>query len=235
LLKEADLASLDPPPYRPPAKEAARVPRTRHPGPIFGLTADEQRERLQQVVFSDPGLMDLLVRLRNIGLPQWRLVAGCLYQTVWNVLTGRARGTGIRDYDLIYFDSDDLSYDAEDRVIRRVAAATEGGIGPVEVRNQARVHLWFEARFQVPYSKLSSADEALLRYASVVHAVGVRLTDEGRLDIAAPFGLDDLFGMVIRPNRALENAASHRAKAERAQAIWPQVTVIPSPAEPSSG
>jgi hypothetical protein len=86
-------------------------------------------------------------------LPQWRLVAGCLYQTVWNVLTGRPRGTGIRDYDLIYFD-EDLSWAAEDAVIRRAVATARGCVGPVETRNQARVHLWFEfacsARAQAP-------------------------------------------------------------------------------------
>ena len=191
------------------------------------MLADGYRDRLEDIVRADPGLMTLLVRLRDLGLPQWRLVAGCLYQTVWNVLTGRPRGTGIRDYDLIYFDPDDLSYEAEDRVIQRVAAATAPGIGPVEARNQARVHLWFEARFGLPYSPLSSADEALRRYASVVHAVGVRLDEAGRLDVVAPFGFDDLFGMVIRPNPALDNAASHRAKATRARAIWPEVTVIP--------
>ena len=204
---------------RPPCSTAAPL------GP--GEVADEYGDRLQQIVRADPGLMELLVRLRALDLPQWRLVAGCLYQTVWNVLTGRPRGTGIRDYDLIYFDPDDLSWEAEDRVIRRVVAATAGGIGPVEVRNQARVHLWFESRFGLPYSPLASADEALRRYASVVHAVGVRLDADGRLDVVAPFGLDDLFGMVIRPNPALDNAASHGTKAARAQAIWPEVTVVP--------
>ena len=118
--------------------------------------------------------------------------------------------------------------------MRRVSDATSLGIGPVEARNQARVHLWFEARFGVPYSPLSSADEALWRYVSVVHAVGVRLDRDGRLDIVAPFGLDDLFGMVIRPNPALDNAASHRGKAIRAQAIWPEVTVIPWPTDAAS-
>ena len=88
--------------------------------------------------------MHLLYRLRSLRLPQWRLVAGCLYQTVWNVLTDRPRGTGIKDYDLIYFDQDEPSWEAEDAVIRRVAAATRDCVGPVEVRNQARVHLWFE-------------------------------------------------------------------------------------------
>jgi hypothetical protein len=186
-----------------------------------------QQRRFEAIVRANPDLMHLLVRIRALRLPQWRLVAGCLYQTVWNALTGRARGTGIKDYDLIYFDGGDLSWAAEDRVIRRVAAVTRDCIGPVEVRNQARVHLWFETRFRTPYSQLSSADEALGRYASAVHAVGVRLEEDDRLDVAAPFGLDDLFAMVIRPNRALDNAVSHTRKAQRAQAIWPEVIVMP--------
>jgi hypothetical protein len=187
----------------------------------------EAERRFAAIVGSDPDLMALLAALRGLRLAQWRLVAGCLYQTVWNVLTGRPRGTGIKDYDLIYFDAADLSWEAEDAVIRRVAAATRGCVGPVEARNQARVHLWFERRFGTPYPQLQSADEALRYYASVVHAVGVRLEGDDRLDVAAPFGLDDLFAMTIRPNYALDNAASHAAKAARAQAIWPEVTVIP--------
>jgi hypothetical protein len=187
----------------------------------------EQLRRFEAIIRGDPDLMPLLVSVRSVQLPQWRLVAGCLYQTVWNLLTGRDRGTGIKDYDLIYFDDSDLSWAAEDRVIRSVAAATRGCVGPVEVRNQARVHLWFEDKFGTAYPQLHSADEAIGRYASIVHAIGVRLEYDDRLDVVAPFGLDDLFAMVIRPNYALENAVSHTRKARRAQAIWPEVIVVP--------
>jgi hypothetical protein len=185
------------------------------------------KHRFEAIIRSDRDLMRLLDRLRSVGLPQWRLVAGCLYQTVWNALTNRARGTGIKDYDLIYHDRGDLSWEAEDAVIRRVATATRGCVGPVEVRNQARVHLWFADRFGCAYPQLATADESLRYYASIVHAVGVRLEDDGSLDIAAPFGLDDMFAMVIRPNRSLSNAASHTSKAERAKTTWPEVVAEP--------
>jgi len=187
----------------------------------------KHRDRFEAIIRDDPDLMRLLQHLRSVRLPQWRLVAGCLYQTVWNMLTNRPRGTGIKDYDLIYFDAGDISWDAEDTVIRQVAAATRDSVGPVEVRNQARVHLWFADRFGLPYPQLACADEAIGYYASIAYAVGVRLEDDDRLDIAAPFGLDDMFAMVIRPNRALDNAATHARKAERAQAIWPELTVVP--------
>jgi hypothetical protein len=58
-------------------------------------------------------------------------------------------------------------------------------------------------------------------------SIGVRLEPDDRLDVAAPFGLDDIFAMVVRPNYALDNAASHAHKAERVKAIWPEVTVLP--------
>lgn len=191
------------------------------------MCATQHHHRLDAIIRADPDLMHLLFRLRSIRLPQWRLVAGCVYQTVWNVLTNRPRRTGIKDYDLIYFDDEDLSWEAEDVAIQRVAAATQDCLGPVEVRNQARVHLWFESRFGCAYPQLVCADDALRCYASIVHAVGVRLEDNGQLDAAAPFGLDDLFAMVIRPNRKLDNAASHTSKARRAKTVWPEVVVLP--------
>jgi hypothetical protein len=183
------------------------------------------RNGLHAIIRSDEDLMHVLTHARSLIVPQWRLVAGCLYQTVWNHQTGRPRGMGIKDYDLIYFDERDLSWQAEDGAIKRTAQRF-GALGPVEVRNQARVHLWFEQRFGVPYTPLRSAVEALTRYASLVNAVGVRLEDDGRLDIVAPFGLDDLFNMIIRHNTSLANAPSHEAKGQRAKAIWPEVTVL---------
>jgi uncharacterized protein len=188
---------------------------------------DDQRRRLEEIVRGDPDLMGLLTAAREVGLPQWRVVAGCLYQTAWNVLTNKPARTGIKDYDLIYFDARDLSWEAEDQVVQRVALRMGHLPAPVEVRNQARVDLWFKQRFGADCSPLRCADEALTRYASIVHAVGVRLERDDSLDIVAPFGLDDFFNMVIRPNRVLDNAASHEAKAARAKVIWPEVTVIP--------
>ena len=192
------------------------------------ISAGSKRESLRR---ADPDLMHLLERLRSLALPQWRLVAGCLYQTVWNVLTDRARGTGIKDYDLIYYDGADLSWEAEDAVIRRVAAATRDCVGPVEVRNQARVHLWFADRFGCAYPRLASADEALRYYASIVHAVGVRLEDDGRLDIVAPFGLDDMFAMRDpTQSHADQRRVARQPRPQRAKAIWPEVVVEPWPA-----
>jgi hypothetical protein len=96
--------------------------------------------RLTEIVRADAGLMHVLTVMRELDLPDWRLFSGAVYQAVWNAQTGRPVGYGIKDYDIGYFDAD-TSWDAEDAVIKRVAAAFEPPLrDQVEVRNQARVH-----------------------------------------------------------------------------------------------
>ena len=182
--------------------------------------------RLEAIVRSSPRLMQVLETARRIDLPDWMIFSGSVYQPVWNHLTGRPLDHGVKDYDLGYFDPD-TSYEAEDRIIRRVAAAFEQPLSAlVEVRNQARVHLWFESRFGEPYSPLRCTAEALSRFTALAFAVGVRLEQDGQLTIAAPFGLDDLFAMRIRPNPRRASSNFGRI-ADSASRRWPEVRVDP--------
>lgn len=182
---------------------------------------------LAAIVRADPGLMHVLTTVRALDLPDWRLVSGAVYQAVWNARTGRPAGYGVKDYDLAYFDASDLSYEAEDVVIKRVAAAFDEPFrSQVEVRNQARVHLWFQNRFGEPYAPLPSTDEALERFVAPTFAVGVRLEADDSLSVAAPFGLDDVFALTIRPNPNRPVARGWAKAVDSARARWPELTVI---------
>ena len=94
--------------------------------------------------------------LFHLALPDAWLVSGCLVQTVWNVLTGRAVDYGIADYDIFYFDRD-TSWEAEDDVIRRLNAIFRKLRVKIEARNQARVHLWYPDKHGLPYPPLQSS------------------------------------------------------------------------------
>jgi hypothetical protein len=183
-------------------------------------------ERLGDAVRASPSLMSVLRGLRDLGLPDWRLASGSVYQTVWNALTGRDPDYGVKDYDAIYFDAD-TSWDGEDVFIRRAAAAFCAPLDAmVEVRNQARVHLWFEAKFGEPYTALSCTDEALERFICPAFAVGIRLEDDDSIGIAAPFGLEDVFALRLRPNpRRAFNAQGFARATRSARARWPEVSV----------
>ena len=181
---------------------------------------------LADILRARPGVMRVMTTVRGLGLPDWRLFSGAVYQTVWNAVSGREPGYGLKDYDIGFFDPD-TSWDAEDVFIRRVAEAFDQPLkSQVEVRNQARVHLWFEQRFGEPYAALSSTDEALERFVCPAFAVGVRLEDDGRITVAAPFGLDDVFDMVLRPNPNRPLAHGWDRVVKSALARWPEAKVI---------
>jgi len=186
-----------------------------------------QEAQLERIVRGAPSMMQVLETAAALDLPDWLIFSGAVYQRVLNHRTGRDPDYGIKDYDLGYYDASDISYEAEDLVIRRVAAAFEPPLSAlVEVRNQARVHVWFEGKFGEPYAPLSSTAEALTRFVSPLFAVGVRLEADGRLTIAAPFGLDDLFNLVLRPNPIRGVAAGFARTAASATARWPEIRVV---------
>src|SRR6478609_8042736 len=136
---------------------------------------DVQRTALEQIIRSSPLLMEVLAGLRDDGLPDQLLVAGAIYNLVWNRLTGRPDLTGINDIDVFYYDASDIGWDAEDVVIKRLGTRFAHLPIPVQVRNQARVHLWFPQKFGTAFEPLTSSAEMLGRYASKTHSVGARL------------------------------------------------------------
>src|SRR6201982_1374595 len=102
-------------------------------------TESEFRERLAAILRATSPLMEGLTVARHLDLPDGLVFSGAVYQPVLSHLTGRPLDYGIKDYDLAYFDASDLSYEAEDAVIRRVKAAFDELLrSMVEVRNQAR-------------------------------------------------------------------------------------------------
>jgi uncharacterized protein len=190
-----------------------------------GKDDTELVEQLTVILGGAPSLMRVLAIARVLDLPDWLIMAGAVYQRVLNKLTMRAPDYGVRDYDLAYFDASDISYEAEDAIIRRVAAAFDGPLrSAVEVRNRARVHVWFEGHFGEPYTPLSCTAEALERFVSPLFAVGVRLGDDDRLHVAAPIGLADLFTLRLRPNPRRPSAGFDRV-AVGVTRRWPEVRV----------
>lgn len=186
-------------------------------------------DRLRTILEAAPLLMAAMRTARELRLTDWLIFSGAVYQPVLNHLTGRPPDFGIKDYDLAYFDASDLSWAAEDRVIRRVRAAfTEPLKSMVEVRNQARVHLWFETKFGEAYPPLSCTAEALERFTATAFAVGARLELDNRLHIAAPLGLADLFALRLRPN-PLRRSRHFAGTCESVVRRWPELVVEDNP------
>ena len=174
-------------------------------------------------VLSNPFNKELLPRLAEIGLCQCYLTAGCLFQTIWNQMSNKAPEWGIKDYDVFYFDGDDLSWEAEDRVIRQVSEAVADLPIRVEVRNQARVHLWYAQRFGGAYPQLRSTRSGIDLYLISGTCVGI---DVQTSEVYAADGLNDLTSGVLRMNPRNPRPDLFVQKAVSYQERWPWLEIV---------
>ena len=180
-----------------------------------------------ETVRQNPVNAAILERLPGLMLDDAWLVSGSLFQTVWNVATGRPVTHGIKDYDIFYFDPD-TSWEAEDIVIRQAADLFADLGAEVEVRNQARVHLWYEEKHGKPYPPLGSSCEGIDRFLAGTCMLGIQPQDSGPIRFYVP-GLEDMAALRIRPNRTENFRADRYAeKCTRWKANWPELTIEPA-------
>jgi hypothetical protein len=209
-----------------------RVPKAMPLFPDAGgvSTAEVRTERLArqvvQLCLMNRVNATILERFPSLGIQDWWLTSGCLFQTVWNLRSGRGAGQGIRDYDIFYY-SEDLSYEAEDQVIKDTARLFADTDAEIQVRNQARVHLWYPEKFGIAYPPLTNASEGILRFPARGAAIGLKRTGDEFLDLFAPYGLDDTWNIIATPNRTLPISAVYAEKTERWLKEWPRLVVHP--------
>ena len=169
-----------------------------------------------EIIKLNPVNAAILSRLTELNAPQAYLVAGCLFQTVWNVNSGRPPAEGIRDYDLFYWDAD-TSYEAEDLVIRRADALFADLNVRIEVRNQARVHLWFGGKHGLHRPAIGSSKEGIEQFLVLCTCLGISASGE----VYAPYGFDDLTASLLRLNPHSQTPQLFDAKAADYQERWP--------------
>src|ERR1019366_4952897 len=182
-----------------------------------------QVKSLESILGKSDVVQSVLDGAQQLDAPNWYLGAGCISQTVWNYLHGYDIESNIKDFDLVYCDASDLSYEAEDAIIKR-AKEIFGDLN-VEVRTQARVHLWLEKKFGQKTKPYLTTEEGINDWPTTATCVAVRKA-EAELLVYAPYGLNDLFGMVLRPNKAVIQKERYEHKAAKWTKLWPQLKVM---------
>jgi uncharacterized protein len=153
-----------------------------------GVTRD-----LASLIAADGGRVRLLQLVQDLRLPDCWIGAGFVRSAVWDHLHGKPPTLPAGDVDVVWFDPARATPDGDRRIeVRLAAAAPEIDWS---VTNQARMHA---RNGDAPYA---STGDALRHWPETATAVAVRLTDHG-VDVLAPFGLDDLFALIVRPTPA---------------------------------
>jgi hypothetical protein len=149
---------------------------------------------LAQWIAADAWMMDVLRCVARLGLPDWWIGAGFVRRMAWDRLTRRAQPTPLADIDVLYFDRRDRSRRREADLERRLRLRRPGL--PWSVKNQARMH---RGKGEKPYR---DSVAALRSWLETPTCVAVTLARDGRLRIAAPCGLADLFALRLQPTAA---------------------------------
>lgn len=184
---------------------------------------NEERAAVIAAALADPVCATIMERMPALGLGEWWLTAGAVFQNVWNASCGLPPGHGIKDYDVFYYDDADLSWEAEDAVIQAAAELFRDVEATIEVRNEARVHLWYRAKFGKDIEPFTSARDAIDGFAAKACCVALTASDAG-VELYAPFGLGDTLALHMRPNPRLAPREVYDNKVAEYRERWPQLT-----------
>lgn len=180
------------------------------------------QEALQRLLLNNPVRMQALYTVQALQLSDGWIGAGFVRDAVWDHLHGYGQRPVSGDVDVVWFDSergnpDHDSY-LEEKLSQRFSAFDWS------VKNQARMH---QRNGNAPYL---STENALLYWPETATAVAVRVGGTNLIEIIAPYGLDDLFELRLRPTPPFEreqlNVFRQRVAAKRWMERYPMLQLI---------
>ena len=193
---------------------------------MFIKPLKKQLDFFIKTILKNPNIKEILDDNPFPNTNEWYLGAGCLNQTVWNYLLGNEIEKGIGDYDLIYYDASNLSKRAEIREQKRLRDKFSHFAVELDVVNEARAHLWFEEDFGKKIDQYKSVEDAISHWPTTATCVGVNKVND-KVNVFAPYGLSDLLGMIIKPNKPSVIREVYEEKVKKWKSKWPGLTVIP--------
>jgi uncharacterized protein len=169
-----------------------------------------------------PSMMRVLRAAAAQGLPDCWVGAGFIRNAVWDTLHGFSSPGAYADVDVVFFDASDTRRERDEGI--EADLATGYPDVPWSVRNQARMHA---RNGDAPYA---DTRDALRHWPERCTAIAARASGD-RIELLAPFGVDDLVGLIVRPTPAFAlkmNVYRERLKEKNWQARWPHLQVIGS-------
>ena len=185
-------------------------------------------ELLVRAISKSKPITKVLQTLKELNLPfEYYIGAGCITNTIWNDISGYPLEYGISDIDIVYYDKYNLESNSEKELKNRLESKLWDFQFDLDVKNQARVHLWYESKFGFPIKPYPTLEAAIDSWPTTATALGIRKEQNGLYKIYAPYQLDDLFSMVVRPNKLLVTKEIFENKANKWKEKWPKLQIVP--------
>lgn len=170
-------------------------------------TISEQNEIFISILKQNNDLMTILDYISELKLPNFYIAAGSIFQTIWNYIDNKPLNYGIKDIDIIYYDSSNISKYLEKELENKIIYHFQklGLNYEFDVHNEARMHLWKKENENKMIDQYENSEDAIDQWIATVHAIGITKEDN-EVKIYAPYGLSDIFSKTIRPIKHKANS-----------------------------
>ncbi|QKY69379.1 nucleotidyltransferase family protein [Lentibacillus sp. CBA3610] len=150
------------------------------------------------LISEDDWMMEILATVKSLNLPDWWICAGFIRSKIWDTLHGFRERTRVPDIDVIYFDNTNTDEVTEKRLEQKLIKIHPKE--PWSVKNEARMHI---ANDIEPYS---SSVDAISKFPETATALGVKLDKYDNLILAAPYGVEDVINLEVKPTSYFINS-----------------------------
>lgn len=178
------------------------------------------KEDISKLVEQDAWMMRILKIAYNLHLPDCWIGAGFLRNKVWDYLHHYQDRTPLNDVDIVYFDPKNLDESVENDLQDALKAIDPSVVW--SVTNQARMHI---PANEPPYS---STEHALSLWPETPTSVAARLNGQGKVELLAPHGVEDLVSLIVNPTpQWRKNPSAYEARLAKKNwlARWPNLTI----------
>lgn len=160
----------------------------------------------------------------NQDFKNYYLAAGCINQTIFNYYHNYDLDYGIGDYDIVYYD-EDTSYEKEDIIIKDLKERLKHLDLKFDIKNEKRVHIWYNEKYKTNRKEYESVEDAISKWGTTITCLGVRM-ENNKLIVCAPYGLNDLFNLILRPVKIDFIKEDYEKKVTKWTSKWELLKVI---------
>ena len=165
----------------------------------------------------------LMATLNDSRLQNWHLSAGFIQQIVFNHLHGYNLHQNVKDIDVVYY-----SLERDPEYENSLISTLKGSLSTdleIDLKNEAFVDEWYEEKFGHSIGQYSSVYDAIDSFPTTTTAIGITMKDE-EYKVYSTFGFDDLFNLILRPNKRQITKDIYESKKARIAENWPKVRVV---------
>lgn len=173
--------------------------------------------KLIQIIKNDEWMLTVLKTVSDLNLNDCWIGAGFVRNKIWDEKHQKPR-TVLNDIDVIYYNQNNISK-TYDITLENCLKKKDSNLN-WSVKNQARMHV------RNKHKQYINCNDAISFWPETATAIAVRLNSENKIEYIAPYGLDDLFNLLVIPTPNF-NLSVYKTRIENKNwvAKWPNLKI----------